>query len=146
MDEIYDYWNKRTPFTWGSYDDMRRLRYELAPYMHELFQFDKWSGKRVLEVGSGSGIDALEYAKNGALVYATDMTENAVNYINNLFVEQNIKPEKIEMANGEHLPYDDGFFDLVYSFGVVHHSREDARIVQEMHRVLKPGGKCYIVV
>jgi ubiquinone/menaquinone biosynthesis C-methylase UbiE len=125
---------------------MRRLRYELAPYMHEKFCFEAWKGKRVLEIGSGSGIDAVEYAKNGALVYATDMTESAVNYIRNLFSELNVKAERIEMVNGENLPYEDEYFDLVYTFGVIHHSKNDEKILQEIHRVLKKDGECYAMV
>lgn len=146
MMNTYDFWNNRTPYTWGSYEDMRRLRYQLVEYMQTKFNYDKWEGKRVLEIGSGSGIDAIEFTRHGAKMYATDMTENAINYITSLFLEQKLKPEKIEMVNGEQLPYEDGFFDLVYCFGVIHHSPNDKKMVHEMHRVLKKNGKCYAMV
>lgn len=143
---IYDFWNKRTPYTWGSYDDMRRLRYELANYMLDTFHFDEWGDKKVLEIGSGSGIDAIEFTKNGAMMYVTDMTESAVGYITTLFSERGFKPEEIRVVNGENLPYEDDFFDLVYSFGVIHHSPDDKKMVHEIHRVLKKNGKCYAMV
>jgi SAM-dependent methyltransferase len=43
------------------------------------------------------------------------------------------------VADGEQLPFEDGSFDFVYSWGVIHHSPRPERLVAEMRRVLRPG-------
>ena len=47
----------------------------------------------------------------------------------------------LQRFDAETLPYPDSSFDLVYSWGVIHHSEDPARIIKEIHRVLKPGGR-----
>jgi len=63
-----DYWGVSPPMRFDelSYEEKRKFRYDLQDYMHAFFQFDKFSGKKILEVGSGAGIDSCEFARNGA--------------------------------------------------------------------------------
>ena len=67
MDKIKEYWEGATPMNFTdekwSYKRKRAFRYELQDYMHGTFGFENWKGKKVLEVGCGSGIDAIEFAR-----------------------------------------------------------------------------------
>ncbi len=114
--------------------------------MAKTFEFDKWRDKKVLEIGAGVGIDAIEYAKYGAKVYATDMTDTAVAFIADNFMDAGVEAKEIRKADANQLPYEDNFFDLVYCFGVIHHNPEPKEIIREIHRVLKPNGKVYMML
>jgi 2-polyprenyl-3-methyl-5-hydroxy-6-metoxy-1,4-benzoquinol methylase len=77
-----DFWEKNIPWTFRddqskpSYEERRKMRYELQEYMHSVIGCQNYQGKQVLEVGSGSGIDAVEFARHGAIVTAVDAREN----------------------------------------------------------------------
>jgi len=143
--DICDYWNNRTPYTWGNYQSMRKLRYELQDYMFDSFEFDKFKGKKVLEIGCGSGIDSAEFAKNGAEVYAVDMSDKAVNHTKKVFEGLKLKG-KISKADATNLPFENDFFDLVYVYGVLHHIPVVEKAMDEIHRVLKHDGKCFAML
>ena len=141
--EIQSYWENSTPMSfspeqWG-YDEKRRFCYELQDYMHEVFEFDKWEGKRLLEIGCGSGIDTMEFARHGAQVTATDITENAIALTDELARETGL-PVKTIQASALKLPFADDSFDCVYSYGVLHHFPDIEIALAEIRRVLVPGG------
>lgn len=146
MPEIYEYWNDRTPFTWGNYAEMREKRYQLAEYLQDSVDFSRWGNKRVLEIGAGSGIDSIEFARHGAHVYSTDLTDKAIQHIQDYAKQSNMTLEDIRKVDGTRIPYTDSFFDLVYSLGVIHHVPQPRPMIEEFYRVLKPGGLCYLVV
>lgn len=52
----------------------------------------------------------------------------------------------LKVADAENLPYDNGFFDIVYSWGVLHHSPDTPKAIAEVFRVLKPGGVAKIMI
>lgn len=143
MDKIKEYWEGATPMNFTdekwSYKRKRAFRYELQDYMHGTFGFENWKGKKVLEVGCGSGIDAIEFARNGALVTAVDITDNAVALTKALAKEAKVPMEVLQIDST--LPFVKGTFDLVYSFGVLHHIPNVEGILTEIRRVLKPDGK-----
>jgi len=81
-----------------SYEEKREFRYNLQDYMQESFSFGDWSGKEVLEIGCGSGIDTLEFARHGAIVTATDITRNAVNLTKELAAEARLPVRVVEAS------------------------------------------------
>jgi ubiquinone/menaquinone biosynthesis C-methylase UbiE len=141
---IKDYWEKCTPMSFEtekwSYEQKREFRYRLQDYMHESFQFENWSGKKVLEIGCGSGVDAMEFARHGAIVTATDITDSAVKLTQELATETGF-PVKVVKASANSLPLPDASFDGVYCYGVLHHIPEVETALAEIRRVLKPGGR-----
>jgi ubiquinone/menaquinone biosynthesis C-methylase UbiE len=141
--EIKNYWEKCTPMSFTaekwSYEEKRKFRYDLQDYMSESFRFADWRGKEVLEVGCGSGVDALEFARNGAIVTATDMTDNSVKLTRALAEEAGLHVKVVQTSALE-LPFPDNSFDCVYSFGVLHHIPDVDTALMEIHRVLRPGG------
>ena len=143
-DEFVNYWEKAVPWTFRNedrpYEERRALRYSLQDYMAGVVRFDLFKGRRVLEIGSGSGIDSAEFARNGASVVGLDFTENGALSTNSLLNEARLAHDTVR-ATAEGLPFRDASFDCVYSFGVLHHIPEIVPVVGAIARVLKPGGE-----
>jgi ubiquinone/menaquinone biosynthesis C-methylase UbiE len=140
---IKEYWEKSTPMSFGpeqwDYEKKRKFRYDLQDYMHDSFRFQDWRGKQVMEIGCGSGIDSMEFARNGAIVTATDITDNAVALTRNLAKEAGYKVSVVQTPALE-LPFPDASFDCVYSYGVLHHIPNVEPKINEISRVLKKDG------
>ncbi len=96
------------------------------------------AGKRVLEVGCGAGTDLVRFAKGGAIVTGVDLSSSAIALARQNFAQQGLEADLRE-ADGEHLPFADNTFDLVYAHGVVQYTADDQALVDECRRVLKPG-------
>jgi ubiquinone/menaquinone biosynthesis C-methylase UbiE len=146
MSDIKNYWEKSTPMNFKDekwpYEKKRAFRYELQDYMHDSFQFDKWCGKKVLEIGCGSGVDSLEFARNGAIVTSTDITANACQLTRGLSDEYGYPPlNVVQLKEDCKLPFQSNTFDCVYSYGVLHHIPNVDVMLAEITRVLKPGGQ-----
>jgi ubiquinone/menaquinone biosynthesis C-methylase UbiE len=141
--KIKEYWEKSTPMSFGpeqwSYEKKRKFRYDLQDYMHDSFRFHDWAGKKVLEVGCGSGIDSMEFARHGAIVTATDITDNAIALTKKLTKETGYKVDVVQTPAFD-LPFPDDCFDCVYSYGVLHHIPEVEKKIDEISRVLRKDG------
>ena len=107
--------------------------------------FDALEGKDVLEVGCGSGIAAQMLAEAGANLTAVDLTPWAVATTRSRLVAFGLEGTVLE-ADGEALPFADAAFDLVFSWGVIHHSSNMERALGELVRVCRPGGKLVLMV
>lgn len=122
------------------FDEVERHRYqEYAPWMPEVMEFDKFAGKRLLEIGCGMGTDLLQFARGGAHCTGVDLTPRSVEISSLHFGLYGLRAD-FALADGERLPFADESFDVVYSNGVLHHTPDTVRAVREVHRVLKPGG------
>lgn len=143
METIKEYWEKAIPVSFipekWNYEQKRNFKYKLQDYMHKVFMFQEFSGKKVLEVGCGSGIDAVEFAKAGAFVTATDITDTAIKLTKSLANEAGVKIRVVQ-APADKIPYKDNSFDCVYSFGILHHILEVDNALEEAYRLLKPSG------
>jgi 2-polyprenyl-3-methyl-5-hydroxy-6-metoxy-1,4-benzoquinol methylase len=127
------------------YTDQARRRYELEPYIEQFAAFSNAHGKRVLEIGVGLGADHQRFAEAGAILSGVDLTERAVMHARRrleLFGLASI----LSAEDAEDLSFDDASFDIVYSWGVIHHSPNTRKAVAEIHRVLKPGGTAKVMI
>jgi SAM-dependent methyltransferase len=118
---------------------LERSRYEQEPCVASVAQFTRWCGKRVLEIGVGAGADHLQFARAGADLHGVDLTDAAIETTRAHLVLHGLTSD-LRRVDAETLPFDDDSFDLVYSWGVIHHSAQPARIIAEIERVLRPGG------
>jgi ubiquinone/menaquinone biosynthesis C-methylase UbiE len=112
-------------------------RYRTYPWLPEAAEFAGHSGQKVLEVGCGTGCDLLQFARNGALAYGIDITDEHLRLARQRVAER----ADVRFGDGRSIPFPDSTFDYVYSHGVIHHSNEPKKIVAEILRVLKPGGR-----
>lgn len=114
-------------------------RYAVEPFIHSIAQFTRHRGKRLLEVGVGAGTDHLQWARAGAVCHGVDLTEAAIVTTRARLAQHGLSSQ-LQRLNAEALPYAEASFDLVYSWGVIHHAEHPERIVRDIHRVLKRGG------
>jgi ubiquinone/menaquinone biosynthesis C-methylase UbiE len=127
------------------YLDQARQRYVLEPYIEKFADFAAWGGKRVLEIGVGLGADHQGFALAGAHLSGIDLTERAVALTRHRLALFGLQSE-LSLGDAENLSYGDGEFDLVYSWGVIHHTPNTPRAVEEIHRVLRPGGTARVMI
>ena len=117
-------------------------RYKLEPEILEFAQFQKYKDKKVLEIGVGGGVDHLNWYKAGAIPYGIDLTEAAIDLTRKRLGSYGISPEdRLKIGDAEKLEFETDTFDLVYSWGVLHHTPDTAKAFSESFRVLKPGGR-----
>lgn len=142
QEAIKSYWENSTPFRdfKETYEDRRTFRYQLQDYMHDSFHFEKWNGKKVVEIGCGVGIDSIEFARNGAIVTSCDITQDALSRTMEHAMQAGVRL-RIEQASATQLPFAANTFDLGFSFGVLHHIPDIKTALQEIRRVLVHGGK-----
>ena len=94
----------------------------------------------VLDIGSSTGIIASVLSKNFGKVVGIDIDRPAVEYAANQFRDRNIR---FSVADSMNLAFKDNQFDVAICAQVYEHVPKAAQLMQEIHRVLKPGGVCY---
>lgn len=157
IDEVRNYWgkknipqqwySKKTPFTLAWFNELSQKRYMVYyEYFKPEAEFEYHPGEEVLEIGCGIGTDLLEYAKHGAIVTGVDLGPDQVMVTKLNFDLHSLPYKEIREANVEALPFADNTFDLVYCCGVVHHTPNTEKAIQEIYRVLKPDGKAIVLV
>lgn len=150
---VRDHWEAETCGTRGVdgedrkafFDQIERERYEWEPYIKPFARFERGRGKRVLEVGVGAGTDFINWVRNGAIATGVDLTERGVELTRERVALEGFTAD-VQRADAEKLPFADESFDIVYSYGVLHHSPHTVRAISEVYRVLKPGGTALIMV
>ena len=153
-ESVRDYWERRPcgtdedPYPEGSaeyFEWLARVRYEREPFIPKYARFEEWKGRDVLEVGVGAGTDAERFARGGARFTGIDLTEHGVRLAGRRF-EIGGLTGRLERADAEELPFPDGSFDFVYSWGVIHHSADTPAAAREMTRVCRSGGRICCMV
>jgi ubiquinone/menaquinone biosynthesis C-methylase UbiE len=123
-----------------------RARYELEPWIHPFARFDEGRDRDVLEVGVGLGADHVEWATAGPRsLTGIDLTPRAVAQTRER-LELFGLTSRLLTGDAEHLPFDDASFDVVYSYGVLHHTPDTPAAIREVARVLRPGGTARIMI
>jgi len=146
IDRVREYWNRRpcnirhSPEPVGTrayFDQVEARKYFVEPHIPGFAQFERWGGKRVLEVGCGIGTDTMNFARAGARVTAVDLSSASLDLARQrakvfglddriTFVEANAEQLSQFVTPGE--------YDLVYSFGVIHHTPHPDRALDQIKR------------
>ncbi|NEP08913.1 MAG: methyltransferase domain-containing protein [Symploca sp. SIO2C1] len=126
--------------------EAKNYRYqEYAPWMSKVMEFANHAEEKVLEIGGGMGTDLSQFALHGAQVTDIDLSSGHLALAQENFNLQGLSGEFIH-HDAEELPFEDNYFDLIYSNGVIHHTPNTVEMVREIYRTLKPGGKVIIMV
>jgi len=106
------------------------------------------SGKKVLEIGCGAGGHSAMFARHGAELTSLDISRDRVTATRKKFrlLGSRAKMAAALQGNAESLPFPDDSFDIVYSNGVLHHTPNTAGAIDEVYRVLRPGGQAAIML
>jgi SAM-dependent methyltransferase len=127
------------------YAEVEAEKDRLEPFEHGFGEFDRWQGKQVLEIGCGVGTDTVRFARGGAEVTSVDLTEHAIR-LTTRWLELEGLTGSARQADAEELPFADESFDLVYSWGVLHHTPRPPAAIGEVRRVLRPGGEARVML
>jgi SAM-dependent methyltransferase len=126
--------------------DLRAYRYGYeTPFIPRVFAFEHMAGCRVLEIGIGNGIDAVEMARNGAIYTGVDVTPRHLELTAAHFAVAGLAPPTLLCGDLLALPLS-GPFDIVYSFGVMHHIPAEAAYLRRVRELLAPRGRLLLGV
>ena len=122
------------------------LRYSNEPEILKFTDFNLLKGLNVLEVGFGLGSDAVLLAKSSKNYFGTDLSEVSYEVTSRRLKLYGLENTNLKVGSSTNLDYEDSFFDFVYSWGVIHHSGNLKKSLEEIYRVLKKGGRSKIIV
>jgi ubiquinone/menaquinone biosynthesis C-methylase UbiE len=151
---VYEFWQAEPcgsrygvaePGTRQYFDEIEAARYRLEPFIREFAEFEQWQGRRVLEVGVGAGTDFVNFVRAGAIATGVDLTPASIELTRARLEVEGLDAE-LQIADGEALPLPDGGFELVYSWGVIHHADNPEQVLREIRRVLAPAGEARVML
>jgi SAM-dependent methyltransferase len=144
IERVREYWNSRpcnlrhSPEPIGSrqyFDQVEARKYLVEPHIPGFAQHQRWAGQRVLEIGCGLGTDTINFARAGAHVTAVDLSGRSLDLARQRAVVFGLQ-DRIQFVEGdaerlsEFIP--PAPFDLVYSFGVIHHTPHPERVLEQI--------------
>ncbi|HZS62304.1 MAG TPA: class I SAM-dependent methyltransferase [Gemmatimonadaceae bacterium] len=131
-------------------EDLRRFDsayLDYYPYLLDYVDPRALSGRDVLEIGLGYGTLGQLLVKSGARYTGVDVAQAPVALMNTRIAGAGAASRaRAEVASALELPFEDSSFDWVYSIGCLHHTGDLQRAVNEVHRVLRPGGRAVVMV
>ena len=158
IETVQAYWDRRpcnirhSPAPIGTreyFDQVEQRKYFVEPHIPGFAEFPKWQGKQVLEIGCGIGTDTINFARAGAIVTAMDLSSESLKLAQvraKVFGLQ----DRIRFYQGDSEQLSQFVpvkpYDLVYSFGVIHHTPHPGRVVKEMKKYLLPGSEVRIML
>jgi len=148
---VREFWNARpcnlrhSPKPVGSrayFDEVEARKYFVEPHIPRFADFERWKGRRVLEIGCGLGTDTMNFARAGAEVVAVDLSERSLELARQRAQVFGLANVRFVAANVERLadslPVEP--FDLIYSFGVLHHTPDPDAALRALRPYLAPDG------
>jgi 2-polyprenyl-3-methyl-5-hydroxy-6-metoxy-1,4-benzoquinol methylase len=155
---VKDYWNARpcnirhSTAPVGSrqyFDEVEARKYFVENHIPGFAEFERWRGKRVLEIGCGIGTDTVNFARHGATVTSVDLSDKSLELARQRVKLYGFEEQvKFYAGNAEELskvvpaePY-----DLIYSFGVIHHTPQPERVLEELRQYARPGTTVKVMV
>lgn len=154
MTSVLEYWNTHVD-NWkvaqhldrGSrefFGEVERYRFDKLDYLEDVVDFEGFAGKQVLDVGCGLATDTSRFAKGGAQVTAIDIAPRAIELARTNFDQRELIGH-FEVMDGQSMSFADNTFDFIYCHTVLHFTADPEAMVNEIYRVLKPGGRALMM-
>jgi 2-polyprenyl-3-methyl-5-hydroxy-6-metoxy-1,4-benzoquinol methylase len=158
IERVREFWDRRpcnirhSPKAVGTreyFDEVEARKYFVEPHIRAFADFERWRDKRVLEIGCGIGTDTINFARHGAWVTAVELSPESLEIARQRATVFGVQDRiRFYEGNAEELskfvpvePY-----DLVYSFGVIHHTPHPEQILDELRAYTRPGSTVKIMV
>ena len=126
------------------FDEVEKKKYFVEPHIPIFAEFPRWKNKQVFEVGCGIGTDAKKFCEAGADYTGIDISKKSVKLTQKRLKEYKLEGEvicgNIEDSIFLGKNFDLEVYDLVYSFGVLHHTPNISNAISNIQLLLKPGG------
>ncbi len=122
------------------------FRYRREKHILGCLDRANFAGKKVLEIGLGQGADSEQIIRRGGRWSGLDLTIESVARVKQRMQLRNLAYDDLKVGSVLKIPYPDNSFDMVYSFGVLHHVPEIHQAQAEIARVLRPGGELVMMV
>jgi len=131
------------------FDEVEARKYFVEGHIPRFAEFEKWRGKKVLEIGCGIGTDTVNFARCGAHVTSVDLSEKSMEIARQRTGVYGVKDQvRFYLGNAEELssfvPVE--AYDLIYSFGVIHHTPHPERVLEQLRKYARPGTTVKIMV
>ncbi len=131
------------------FDEVETRKYFVEPHILRFADFERWREKRVLEIGCGIGTDTINFARHGAWVTAVELSQASLKIARQRAEVYGLGDRiRFYQANAEKMtqvvpvePY-----DLIYSFGVIHHTPNPERAVDQIRHYVRPGSTIKLMV
>lgn len=151
--EVREHWERQPCGTRGVDADERRAffatltaeRYAVDRHIPAWARFDRGRGRDVLEIGVGAGTDFMSWVRSGARATGIDLTDAGVALTKERLGLEGLDAV-VQRGDAEKLDFPDASFDIVYSYGVLHHTPSTRTAFREAYRVLRPGGTLLAMV
>lgn len=144
--KVKSYWNnqpcninhsKKKFLSKEYFDEVKRKRYFVESHIPKFADFKKYKGKNVLEIGCGIGTDGIEFIKNGANYTGVDLSKSSLNIFSERIkvLKLNNKNNTLLESSAEDLTnVPNKNYDLIYSFGVIHHTPNMKKAFDEIYK------------
>ena len=158
ISRVREYWNARpcnirhstSPVGSRQYfDEVEARKYMVEPHIPGFAEFERWRGEKVLEIGCGIGTDTINFARDGAHVTTVDLSEQSMELARKRAQVFGLSDAiRFCPGNAEQLssfvPVEK--FDLIYSFGVIHHTPHPEAVLEQLRQYAGPGTTVKIMV
>ncbi len=157
INKVKEFWDRRPcnirhsnkPIGTREYfDEVEKRKYFIEPHIPGFAEFEKWYGKRVLEIGCGLGTEAVNFARNGADLTVIEISQESLDITKKRFEVYGLHAHFI-LGNAENLDIllsGQEKFDLIWSFGVIHHSPHPEKILDQCKNFLKDDGELRMMI
>ena len=155
QDQVRQFWNtnpcdselsNNSPHTKAYYLEIESERYQNQKHIPKILSALRLQNKKVLEIGTGVGTDARQIISNGCAQYTGINIDNGSVEMTALALKTFMLDGETKQCSATAMPFGDETFDVVYSFGVLHHIPDVDTAVKEIRRVLKHGGEVLIML
>lgn len=156
IQQVEQFWNDRpcnirhSDHAVGSrafFDQVEFRKLQAEPHILNFSEFSRWRNQDVLEIGCGIGTAAVNFARFGARYHGVELSARSLELAQQRFEVYGLQGQ-FSLGNAERLQdfLPERQYDLVYSWGVIHHTPRPDLVIEQIKQYLRPGGILKIMV